>query len=156
MPHPSRRTLLVAGTVGLGLGLVGCSTTTLPVIGRPDPDQDQRRQTAQSEQALISLYAAVISAIPSLSDELAEFQNQHAQHLKAVSFDLGDPLASASAPSPPANRKVALNQLRRAERLAAKARTSASVSSEDSTLAELLARIGTSESAHAAFLIGVH
>ena len=153
MPQMSRRALLVAGAVGLSAGLVGCSTTTIPMIPKRDPDQPQRRTTAQSEQALIALYTAAIAAVPELSDELTEIQRQHSQHLTAVSFELGDPLEPVATPAAMKDQKDALAQLRMAEKAAAKARTEASVASQDATLAQLLARIGTSESAHAAYLV---
>ena len=154
MVHLTRRALLVAGTVGVGATLVGCSTTNIPVITKNDPDQPQRRATAQSEQDLVALYTAAIAAVPELADELTLIKDQQAQHLTAVSFELGDPLDPA--PSPPAMRdeKSAPAMLRKAEKDAAKARTNAAVASEDPTLAQLLARIGTSESAHATYLMG--
>lgn len=153
MPHTTRRNILTAGALGLGLGLTGCSSTTVPVLGGNDPDDEQRRLTAKSEQSLIALYSVVMARFPGLRTELADIQNQHSQHLTAITTDLNEPLTTPEPPRAPTGRADALTKLRKAERSAAKARTTAAVATQDPTLAQMLARIGTSESAHAALLV---
>lgn len=155
MPHPTRRTVLTAGAVGLGMGLAACTPASLPVLGRNDPDDEQRRVTALSEQSLIALYSVVMAAVPELRDELADIQNQHSQHLTAMAADLDGALAAPEPTSTPGGQKSALRQLRKAESSAAKARTAAAVAAQDPALAQVFAQIGASESAHAALLIGL-
>ena len=153
MPHPSRRSLLLGGAAALGFGLSGCSNPNLPTISLPDPDDEHRLSTVQSEQDLIGLYSAVIAANPGLARQLEPIREHHIEHLKAVSDGLDIASKSDLPTKVKGNRSAALKRLVRAERSAAKARTKAAVAAEDGDLAQLLAQIGSSESAHRALLV---
>lgn len=152
MPDPSRRSLLMGGAITLGVGLAGCSPSELPIINRPDPDKEHRISTAKSEQDLIGLYSAVIEEHPELARKLKPIRKHHLEHLEAVISGVefsGSPSKPPNVNDKPSN---ALNQLVRAERSAARARTEASVVIDDGDLARLVAQIGSSESSHQAFL----
>jgi hypothetical protein len=152
VPHPSRRRLLLGGAAALGFGISGCSPPALPVLTLPDPDDDYRLSTAESEQELIGLYSAVIAANPGLARDLKPIQKQHIEHLAAVTAGLDISTTSETPRRIKRDRSAALKRLMRAERSAAKARTNAAVAADDAGLAQLLARIGSSESAHQALL----
>ena len=152
MSDPSRRSLLLGGALALGAGLSGCSTPNLPLISLPDPDDEHRLSTAKSESNLIGLYSGVIAAHPGLAGKLKPIRTQHVEHLKAALGEI-ELTGDSSAPTPAkGDRAAALKQLVRAERSAARARTKASVATEDGNLARLIAQIGSSESSHQALL----
>lgn len=156
MLNPSRRNLLLGSAAALGIGVSGCSTPKLPVISLPDADDEHRLFTAQSEQNLIELYSAAIATNPGLARKLKPIRKQHIEHLAAVVGDL-DFISTSDEPRRLKNdRSAALRRLIRAERSAARARTNAAVAANDGDLAQLLARIGSSESAHRAFLAGAN
>ncbi|MCH9817016.1 MAG: hypothetical protein K0U64_11320 [Actinomycetia bacterium] len=147
----SRRSVLVAGGLGISAGLLGCSAPSIPGF-TSDPDEEPKLLTVASEQELIALYSAVIAAIPNLAGALDPIRTQHTQHLSAIAADLAQAPEPAPAPTVPANRAAALNLLRKAERTAARLRTETAVVAEDTEVIELLVRIGASEASHNAYL----
>lgn len=150
-----RRAVLLGLLGGAAWALAACSSDLrLPIPGLSDPDEDVKKAAADSERGLIATYDAVLAAVPALARHITGFRDQHRQHLAALAALGVDPSSSPSATGVPSvkGRADALRILRRAERRAAKDRSAACVAAEDSELAGLLARVGASESAHAAYL----
>lgn len=148
-----RRTLLIGFLAGTALAAVGCSSG-IPLIGNSGPDGEVKSAAARSEAELIALYDGVLATFPRLGQVVESFRDQHRQHLAAIPGV--DQTPAVSIPTiEVASSREAVQLLRRAERDAARGRVGACVASRDPSLCELLARIGSSEAAHAAYLSGV-
>ncbi len=151
-----RRLVLGAAAGGAVAALTGCSSGSLPLISPADPDDQLRRAVAQSEQLLLTAYDTTMAAFPELTNRLRLLRDQHQAHLTAVSdgLDLGSPSPAAPGTAPGGGATGAVRTLRRLEAAAVKQRIQACTAAEAVELAELLARIGASESAHVAALRG--
>jgi hypothetical protein len=167
-----RRTLLaLLGTsVGVGVGLTGCTSAQEPLIPTTGPPQPEPTEDADAslravvradERALIGLYVQAIAAYPELTDRLRPVVEQHQQHLDALGSDGGsvdgetpaDPDqpdgSDVSAPLPTDDVASALATLSNAERAASDQRTESCVSAQSTDLTRLLALIAASEASHA-------
>ncbi len=146
----SRRALLGGAAVGATAVLAGCAPSAIPIIGAPDPDDEVRRGVALSEQELLAAYDAAIAAGTGSTELLRSIRDQHAAHLAAVSDGLDIPVLASPSPAP--GQRPSLRQLRRLEARAVPQRIKACTAAGDADLAELIARIGASESGHVAAL----
>ena len=146
----SRRTFVAAGGGLLGVGLVGCSSSSLPLPFISDPDDEVRESVAASEAELIAAYDAAIEKLPAESGRLSAIREQHAEHLAAM--ELQDSPAAAPAIELSGNPTTVLATLRKLETKAARARVKSCAKCDDGDLAALIAQIGTSEAAHAQWL----
>ncbi len=122
-------------------------------------DDAVRSQRVATETALIAAYDRVIGAQTTGVDELRTFREHHLAHLKALD-PANDPTPTASlavttSPTPQLAKDAAARAgLRTLETQAASSAVELCIFAGDVELVELLARIGASESAHAALLSG--
>lgn len=152
----TRRLVLGAAVGGALAGLTGCSSGTISIISPADPDDELRRAVAQSEQLLLASYDTTIAAFPTLATRLRVLRDQHQAHLTAVAqdLDLAAPASVSPGTQPAGGQSAAIRALRRLEAGAARQRIESCTAAEAPELAELLARIGASESGHVAALSG--
>ena len=144
----SRRALLLAAA-STPIVVAGCSTDTDTPEAPKSPDDAARTATANSEVELIAAYRAAAAAEPGKAATYDFLAKQHEEHLASVFPDDGQP--TVPAPSGTTLNRKALRQL---EQQAARQRTEAAITAEDTALVELLARIAASEAGHAAYLQG--
>lgn len=147
-----RRAMLLGALAGTALVAVGCSTDSIPIIGRKDPDEDLRLVTAAAEQDLIAAYDAVIAAKPALAEPLGRIRAQHQAHQTALLDGLEAPVGGSA---PAVGGAGAVRALRRLESGAARQRAQACGAAEDPRWVQLFAMIGASEAGHAAALAGL-
>lgn len=163
---PTRRRVLAASALAAlaAGGAAGCAPgqpwawATPP---RPARDVGVLRAVIAAEQAMVSRYAAVISARPALAAAAAPLLRQHRAHLAQLRGRLLVPAGARPSPAGtararrepvPAGQAAALGYLRAAERDQAAFLTSALARVASPSLAQLLASIGASEASHAALL----
>ena len=145
----SRRVLLLAAA-STPIVAVGCSNAADDPEAPQDPDSAARTSTAQSELELIAAYrTAAAAAEPAAADTYEFLAAQHEEHLAAIFPEDGQP----QVPSP-SGTVLNHKSLRQLEKQAARQRTEAAITAEDTGLVELLARIAASEAGHAAYLQG--
>jgi hypothetical protein len=162
---PTRRRVLTASALMLAAaGTTGCASGRAWPWARPPvpaPDVGVLRNVIATEDAMVSRYAAVLSARPALAATVSPLLRQHRQHLAQLRERLMVPAGARPSPTRtararrapvPAGRAGALAYLRRAEsdQAAFLVRTLAAVDSP--SLAQLMASISASEAAHAALL----
>lgn len=163
---PTRRRVLTASAVALlaTAGTAGCAPGQAWPWARPPvpaPDVGTLRTVIAAEEAMVSRYAAVLSARPALAATVSPLLRQHRQHLAQLRERLVVPAgalpsptmtARAHQPPVPPGRAAVLASLRRAEsdQAAFLVRTLAAVTTP--SLAQLMASISASEAAHAALL----
>lgn len=162
---PTRRRVLTASALALtAAGAAGCTPgrpwpwATPP---KPAPDVAVLHKAIAAEDAMISRYAAVISAQPALTATVSPLLRQHQSHLAQLRERLLVPAGASPSPAAsarprrapvPAGRTGALEYLRVAERgqAALLVRDLATVTTP--SLAQLLASIGACEATHAVLL----
>lgn len=169
----TRRHVLRAGSVGLALGVLGCTADDAPTDQRspappPPPTADDlvRAAAVAAETSLLEAYAATSLAHPDLAGRLQTYADHHRAHLEALTptgAPSGDPTASgiagpgatgptATGTSPPvsvpADPSAALASIGQAEAAAAAARTADCLAADDGELARLLASVAASEALH--------
>jgi hypothetical protein len=156
-----RRRALLGGALALGAApaLGGCSKKKI-VLPRPAPDVAVLTGAIRSEQALVALYGAVLSAHPDLATRLNPMLAHHREHLTVLRHYY-IPATGEKTPSPtptpaprltaPAGRPEALAAIRDAERQAAADRT-ADCPRITAGVAQIFAAIGACEAGHAALL----
>ncbi len=144
----SRRVLLLAAA-STPFVAAGCSNAADNSEAPQDPDSAARTSTAQSELELIAAYRAAAAAEPAAAVTYEFLAAQHEEHLSAIFPEDGQP----QVPSP-SGTVLSRKSLRQLEKQAARQRTEAAITAEDTSLVELLARIAASEASHAAYLQG--
>ncbi len=165
--NPTRRRVLTASALAAlaAAGAAGCAPGhPWPWASPPRqaPDVAVLRDAIAAEDAMISRYAAVISALPALGATVSPLLRQHQEHLAQLRQRLLVP-PGAPAPSPsvtarahrapvPAGQAAALGYLRAAERDQAASVVRSLATVRTPSLAQLLASIGACEAAHAALL----
>lgn len=145
--HPSRRSVLAAGALGLASA---CTTSEAPVPHAVSADELRRREAAIREQALLQLYDAALAAFPALAPVLTPLREDHVQHRRALG---GAALPTATA-SPGLIGKTAADARRRIQALERETATqhAAAALAAGRGLAPLLASLSACESAHVAVL----
>jgi hypothetical protein len=164
---PTRRRVLTASALAAlaAAGTAGCAPghpwpwASPP---KPAPDVAVLRDAIAAEDAMISRYAAVISALPALTATISPLLGQHREHAAQLRQRLlvppgaPSPSPSVTAPAPrapvPAGQAAALAYLRAAESDQAASIVASLAAVRTPSLAQLLASIGACEAAHAALL----
>jgi hypothetical protein len=162
---PTRRRVLTASALMLTTGgTAGCASGQAWPWARPPvpaPEVGVLRTVIAAEHAMVSRYAAVLSARPALAATVSPLLRQHQQHLAQLRDRLAVPAGARPSPTPaararqapvPAGRAAVLAYLGRAEtdQAAFLLRTLAAVATP--SLAQLMASISASEASHAALL----
>lgn len=162
---PTRRRVLTASALMLTTaGAAGCASGQAWPWARPPvpaPEVGVLRTVIAAEHALVSRYAAVLSARPALAATVSPLLRQHQQHLVQLRDRLAVPAGARPSPTPaarvrqapvPAGRAAVLAYLGGAEtdQAAFLLRTLAAVATP--SLAQLMASISASEASHAALL----
>jgi hypothetical protein len=130
---------------------------------KPAPDVGVLRDVIAAEDAMISRYAAVISAFPALTGTVSPLLRQHQQHLVQLRARLvipagaPSPSASPSATAHPRRPRIPLSQAAAISYLRAAERDEAAaligwLAAVTPSLAQLFASIGASEATHVAVL----
>ena len=135
-----RRQVLRAGLLAVvAAGVMpGCAATRDEPEAVPTPDQQQ-----SDEIMLIALYDdAILTAGPAASAVYQRIRDEHAAHLRALGWE------PATTPAPTASEPPKRAALVKAERSAARSRTTAARDSADSEIAQILALIAASEAQH--------
>jgi hypothetical protein len=162
----ARRSVLVGGSVGVGLLVVGCTSggPSGSAPTSPAPPDPLLAELAD-ERRLIATYEATIARHPALRARLGAVRDDHAAHAAALVTALGAAAAASPSPSPgattpsatpsgspvPATAGAAVAVLRAAERSAASARGTVALTAP-AERARLLAGICASEASHVAVL----
>lgn len=159
------RRMVIGGALAVAapvlLGGTGCAKKPV-AIPKPLPDVAVLNGAIATEEGLVRLYGAVITAYPGLSARLTPMLGHHRDHLAvlrrhyvpATNEKTGSPSPSVRPqPSAPPDQGQALAALRSAEHQAAAARL-ADLGNVPAGLAQLLASIGACEAGHAALLGG--
>jgi hypothetical protein len=171
----ARRSVLIGGSVGVGLLIAGCTPDgpSSPVPTSPPPPDPLLAELAD-ERKLVAAYDATMVRHPALRARLSAVRDDHAAHAAALVTALG-PAAPPATPSPtestsaslstgvessgtvpsasavPATVGAAVAVLRAAERAAASARGTIVLTAPPDR-ARLLAGISASEASHVAVL----
>jgi hypothetical protein len=174
----ARRSVLIGGSVGVGLLVAGCTSDgpSDPAPTSPPPPDPLLAELAD-ERTLIAAYDATMVRHPALRARLSAVRDDHAAHAAALVTALGPaapPSPAATTPatvsptvSPstgvgsggtqpsgsavPATAGAAVAVLRAAERAAASARGTVALTAP-ADRARLLAGISASEASHVAVL----
>jgi hypothetical protein len=175
----ARRSVLIGGSVGVGLLVVGCISDrpSSPAPTSPAPPDPLLAELAD-ERSLIAAYDATIARHPALRARLSAVRDDHAAHAAALVTALGaaappsptEPPSSDGSPGPTPSGTVApgtgavpetsavprtvagaVAVLRAAERSAASARGTVALTAP-ADRARLLAGISASEASHLAVL----
>ena len=175
----ARRSVLIGGSVGVGLLVAGCTSDgpSSPTPTSPAPPDPLLAELAD-ERTLIAAYDATTARYPALRARLSAVRADHAAHAAALVTALGpaappSPASSSpsgTSPSPsgtssggtasggtasggpvPGTVGAALAALRAAERAAASARGTVALTAPPDR-ARLLAGISASEASHVAVL----
>ncbi|HEY7104354.1 MAG TPA: ferritin-like domain-containing protein [Mycobacteriales bacterium] len=170
----ARRSVLIGGSVGVGLLVAGCTAggPSSPAPTTPAPP-DPLLAELTDERRLIAAYDATVARHPALRARLTAVRDEHAAHAAALVTALGpaappSPTTPAASASPtvslstgvessgsgsrvPATPAAAVAALRAAERAAASARGTVALTAPPDR-ARLLAGISASEASHVAVL----
>jgi hypothetical protein len=175
----ARRSVLIGGSVGVGLLVAGCTSDgpSSPAPSSPAPPDPLLAELAD-ERRLIAAYDATIVRYPALRARLTAVRDDHAAHAAALATALGpaappSPATASPTASPgvspsdragsgetvpsgsgvpvPGTVRAAVAALRAAERAAASARGTIALTARPDR-ARLLAGISASEASHVAVL----
>ena len=174
----ARRTVLIGGSVGVGLLVAGCTSDgpSSPAPTSPAPPDPLLAELAD-ERTLIAAYDATMARHPALRARLSAVRADHAAHAAALVTALGpaappSPAPSGTTPAPsgtspsstgtassatassspvPGTAVAAVAALRAAERAAASGRGTIALTAPPDR-ARLLAGISASEASHVAVL----
>ena len=167
----ARRSVLIGGSVGVGLLVAGCTSDgpSSPAPTSPAPPDPLLAELAD-ERTLIAAYDATMARHPALRARLSAVRADHAAHAAALVTALGpaappSPAPSGTSPSStgtassatassspvPGTAVAAVAALRAAERAAASGRGTIALTAPPDR-ARLLAGISASEASHVAVL----
>lgn len=167
----ARRTVLISGSMGVGLLVAGCTagSPSSPAPTSP-PAPDPLLAELADERSLIAAYDATMARYPALRARLTSVRDDHAAHAAALvaalgpaasptsspasspaSSPTGTPTAAPSGSPVPRTVGAAVAVLRAAERSAASARGTVALTAP-ADRARLLAGISASEASHVAVL----
>jgi|GEM_PF-2772603 len=114
-PSPAgstRRALLVVAALAAGSGLVGCDSATHAPVSDDVAARDRRLRdaAARATQDLVTAYAGVMTAYPSLAPGLLGARERHGRRLRAIALPAAalDPTGASAPPRPnaPANPDI--------------------------------------------------